>query len=51
MTFMHDKYNRQIVYLLIAAMLLIAFMATVFIKNTPETYYGQQVNLRLRGLK
>jgi hypothetical protein len=51
MTFMHDNYNRQIVYLLIAAMLLVAFFTTVFIKNTGETYYGQQVDLRLRGLK
>jgi hypothetical protein len=48
--------NRRYLFILLLSMLLVAILTTLALrlicdKKLTETYYGQQVDLRLRGLK
>lgn len=45
---MNDKYNRAIVYIILA-MLIVAGVCWWGLSKVDETYYGQRVDLKLRG--
>ena len=46
---MRDSTNRLLVYLIVFALILASITVKYVKKNLVETYYGKQVDLRLRA--
>ena len=49
MKLMNDKYNRFVFYIIIVTLIMVGITVKYVKENLVETYYGKQVDLKLRA--
>ena len=49
MKLINDKWNRFLLYLIVVTLIMVGITVKYVKENLVETYYGKQVDLRLRG--